>query len=248
MFDLTGKVALVTGARRGMGAADARILAEAGAKLAVTDIDKEECDQVVEEIRAAGGEAEAWLLDVTDSGQVDSVISEIVEKWSRLDILVNNAGVFEPNMAKDLTEEQFDRTIEINLKGQFLCAKRAAEEMRKNSWGRIINISSIASGEQGVGFPGAAHYSASKGGIKGMTETLALEWGPDSITVNSIAPGAIETPMISGLDTEEVSKNIPLGRVGTPEEIAAAVVFMASEEASYVTGAVLYVDGGWMSQ
>lgn len=248
MFDLSGRVALVTGGRRGMGKADAKKLAQAGAKVVVTDINEEECQQVVEEIEADGGQARAYAMDVTDKERIDEVISEVVQEWSRLDILVNNAGIFDPVAIGDLSEEQWEKTIDINLKGQFLCAQRAAEAMQKNGWGRIINISSIASGEEGVGFPGATHYSASKGGVKGMTETLALELGGEGITVNSIAPGAIDTPMIADQDMEETVNNIPLGRVGKPEEIANAVLFMASEEASYVTGAVLYVDGGWMSQ
>ncbi|PIP18573.1 MAG: hypothetical protein COX42_00070 [Parcubacteria group bacterium CG23_combo_of_CG06-09_8_20_14_all_35_6] len=252
MFELKNKVALVTGARRGMGKADALILAKQGAKVAVTDIDLEECKQVVEEIKKAGGEAMAFKMNVSDKAEVDKVFDEVIKKWGRLDILVNNAGVFLPKMALDMTETDWDKTLDINLKGQFLCAQRAAKEMAKNKWGRIINIASIASGQVGCGYSGGAHYSASKGGIIGMSETLALELGRLGITVNVIGPGTVDTPMIQGIkDSKEamaaISARVPLGRVGRPEEIAALVVFLASEESSYITGATIFVDGGWLA-
>src|SRR3989344_1395358 len=252
MFSLTGKVALVTGARRGMGRAHARALASQGAKVAVTDINKEECEAVVEEIKTAGGDARAWKLDVADNKEIDTVFGEVAAHFGRLDILVNNAGIFEPKPALEMTEDEWEKTIHINLRGEFFCAQRAAKEMMKNKWGRIINISSIASGGVGVGFMGGAHYTASKGGIIGMTETLAIEFAPMGITVNAIAPGAIDTPMIAsaGMNesaTKALLAGIPLGRMGKAEEVAAAAVFLASEEASYVTGATLYVDGGWLA-
>lgn len=252
MFDLTNKVALVTGARRGMGRAHAEALASQGAKVAVTDISKDECEAVVGEITARGGEARAWKLDVTDRKEIDAVFGAVAAHFGRLDILINNAGIFEPKAALEINEEEWEKTIRINLRGEFFCAQRAAKEMMKNKWGRIINISSIASGGIGVGFEGAAHYAASKGGIIGMTETLAVEFAPLGITVNAIAPGAIDTPMVhSAVMSEEgmqaMLAGIPLKRVGKPEEVAAAAVFLASEEASYVTGATLYVDGGWLA-
>ncbi len=252
MFELKDKVALVTGARRGMGRVDALALAQQGAKVAVTDISLEECQRVVEEIKAKGGEAAAWKLDVTNKAEIDQVFDEVVKKWGRLDILVNNAGIFKPKMALEMTEADWDQTLDINLKGEFFCAQRAAREMAKNKWGRIINIASIASGGVGVGVMAAAHYTASKGGIIGMTETLAQEWAPLGINVNVIGPGAIDTPMIqeAGMSKEAMDvflSGIPLKRMGKPEEIAAMVVFLASEEASYVTGATFYVDGGWLA-
>ncbi|MDP2930300.1 MAG: SDR family NAD(P)-dependent oxidoreductase [bacterium] len=252
MFELTNKVALVTGARRGMGKADALTLAKQGAKVAVTDINLEECQQVVEEIKANGGEAMAFKMDVSNKAEVDKVFDEVVKKWGRLDILVNNAGVFLPKPFLELTEEDWNKTIDINLKGEFLCAQRAAKEMIKNKWGRIINIASIASGQVGCGYPGGAHYSASKGGITAMTETMALELGRTGITVNVIGPGAIDTPMIQGIkDSKEamaaISARVPVGRVGRSEEVAAVVVFLASEEASYINGATIFVDGGWLA-
>lgn len=251
MFDLNDKVALITGARRGMGRAHALALARQGAKVAVTDIDAGECEELAGEIRQGGGEALGLKLDVSSKAEVDSVIGETVARFDRLDILVNNAGIFFIKPALELSEEEWDRTLAVNLKGEFLCAQRAAAEMAKNRWGRIINISSIASGQVGVGFAGAAHYTASKGGILGMTATLAAEWAPLGITVNAIAPGAIDTPMVSAAQFPEegmkgMIARIPLKRIGRPEEIAAAVVFLASEESSYVTGATFYIDGGWL--
>ncbi|MBI3075356.1 MAG: SDR family oxidoreductase [Parcubacteria group bacterium] len=253
MFNLTGKVALVTGARRGMGKAHARALASQGAKVAVTDINKEECEAVVEEIKAAGGDARAWKLDVANNKEIDIVVGDVAAHFGRLDILINNAGIFEPKPALEMSEDEWEKTIHINLRGEFFCAQRAAKEMMKNKWGRIINIASVASGGVGIGFAGGAHYTASKGGIVGMTETLAIEWAPLGITVNAIAPGAIDTPMISaaGMSPEETQAmlaRIPLRRFGKSEEIAAAAVFLSSDEASYVTGATLYVDGGWLAQ
>jgi len=252
MFDLTNKVALVTGARRGMGKAHSIALAKQGAKVVVTDISQEECQLVVDEIKSMGGEAVAFKLDVSNTAEVNQVFDEVVKQFGRLDILVNNAGIFAPKPALELTEEDWDKTIRINLKGEFLCAQRAAKEMAKNNWGRIINIASVASGGVGVGISGGAHYTASKGGIIGMTETLADEWASLGINVNAIGPGAIDTPMTSTSQIpEEAMKamlaGVPLKRIGKPEEVSAAVVFLASEEASYVTGATFYVDGGWLA-
>jgi len=253
MFDLKNKVALVTGARRGMGKADALALAAQGAKVAVTDIDLAECQVVVNEIKAKGGEAAAFKMDVSSAAEVDQVITAVVAQFGRLDILVNNAGIYAPKLALDLTEADWDKTITINLKGQFLCAQRAAREMAKNKWGRIVNIASVASGQIGVGIAGGAHYTASKGGVLGMTETLADEWAALGINVNAIAPGAIDTPMVSASQIPKEAMDallakVPLKRIGRPEEVAAAVVFLVSEEASYITGATLYVDGGWLAQ
>ena len=254
MFDLANKVALITGARRGMGKAHALALAKQGAKVVITDIDAGECQIVADEIKSGKGEAVCFKLDVSKKEEVDMVFNEIIKKFGRLDILVNNAGIFLPKPALEMSEEEWDRTLNINLKGEFLCAQRAAKEMAKNNppvgGGRIINIASIASGGVGIGFEGAAHYAASKGGIIGMTETLAIEFAPFGITVNAIAPGAIETPMIGAVTKEllsEIKLRVPLKRIGRPEEVSAAVVFLASDEASYITGVTFYVDGGWLA-
>ena len=252
MFELTNKIALVTGARRGMGKAHALMLARQGAKVVVTDINLEECQLVVGEITKNGGEAISYKLDVADATEVDRVFTDAVKQFGRLDILINNAAIYEPKLALELTEEEWDRTMSINLKGQFLCAQRAAKEMAKNHWGRIINIASIASGGVGIGLSGGAHYTASKGGIIGMTETLAVEWASLGITVNVVAPGAIDTPMLAAPQippspVDDVAVRIPQRRVGKAEEVSSMVVFLASEESSYVTGATFYVDGGWLA-
>lgn len=255
MFELKDKVALVTGARQGMGRSHALVLAGQGAKVVVTNRGIEGCQEVVDEIVSKGGEAVCFAMDVTNKAEVDQVFDEVIKKYSRLDILVNNAGIYVPKPALEMTEEEWEQTIHVNLKGQFLCAQRAAKEMMKNKWGRIINIASIASGGNGIGFFGAAHYAASKGGVIGMTETLAAEWADLGINVNAIGPGAIDTPMVreSGKELtketmEEIIQRVPLKRIGKPEEVSAMVVFLASEEASYVTGATFYVDGGWLAQ
>ena len=252
MFDLTDKVAVVTGAMRGMGKADALALAEQGAKVVVTDIDLNQCEAVVTEIESAGGEAMAYKMDVADNDEVNEVFDAVINKYGQVDILVNNAGIFRPKPALDITKEEWEETIHVNLRGQFTCAQRAAKEMVKTGGGRIINIASIASGQVGVGVAGGTHYTASKGGVLGMTEALAAELAEHDITVNAVAPGAIDTPMISdaGMDEKDIKgllAGVPMGRMGTPEEIAAAVVFLASDEASYVTGAMLTVDGGWLA-
>ncbi|MBI2635209.1 MAG: SDR family oxidoreductase [Parcubacteria group bacterium] len=254
MFELKNKIALITGARRGMGRTHALALAEQGAKVVVTDVDANECRPVADEIKSKGGEAVCLKMDVSNAAEVNQVFDEVIKHFGRLDILVNNAGIYAPKAALEMTEEEWDKTIDINLKGEFLCAQRAAKEMAKNKWGRIINIASIASGGLGIGFEGAAHYAASKGGIIGMSESMAIEWAPLGINVNVIAPGAIDTPMVreSGKEltketAEEIIQNVPLKRIGRPEEVSAMVVFLASEESSYVTGATFYVDGGWLA-
>ncbi len=252
MFELKNKVALVTGARRGMGKSHALILAKQGAKVAVTDINQKECEEVVSEIKANNGDAIAFKLDVSSKQEVNDVVTKIVKHFGRLDILINNAGIYFPKPALEMTEEDWDRMLDINLKGQFFCARAAAAEMAKNKWGRIINIASVASGQVGVGIAGGAHYTASKGGIIAMTETMAIELAPLGINVNAIGPGAIDTPMIAASQIPKEAMGamlaaVPLKRIGRPEEVSAAVVFLASEEASYVTGATFYVDGGWLA-
>ena len=252
MFELKNKVALVTGARRGMGKAHCLALAKQGAKVAVTDIDLKECEEVVKEIKSQGGEAAAFKMDVSNAREVEKVFDEVIKYFGRLDILVNNAGIFFPKPALELTEEEWDKMLDINLKGQFFCAKQAAKEMAKNKWGRIINIASVASGQVGVGISGGAHYTASKGGVIGLTETLAIEWAELGINVNAVAPGAIDTPMIQEAKLPEEAlkamlNQVPLKRIGRAEEVSALVVFLASEEASYITGATFYVDGGWLA-
>lgn len=252
MFNLHDRVAIITGAKQGMGRTHALALAAQGAKVVLTGRKQDDCRALADDIESQGGQALCLGMDVSSKKQIDAAFDEVMHHFKRVDILVNNAGIFKPKSALEITEEEWDEMLAVNLKGQFLCAQRAAKEMKKNTWGRIINISSIASGQVGVGFPGAAHYTASKGGILGMTETLAIEWAEYGITVNAIAPGAIDTPMIDGANMSKNALNallahIPLHRMGKPEEVSVAVVFLASEEASYVTGSTLYVDGGWLA-
>jgi len=252
MADLKDKVVIITGARRGMGKADALLLAKAGAKVAVADISKEDCEKVVEEIRKNKGEAIAVKCDVSKKAEVDNLIKETVDKWGRVDILVNNAGIAEFRPFLEMTEADWDKTIDINLKGYFLCAQAAAKEMAKQKSGVIVNIASIAMGQQGVGMPGIVHYCASKGGIAAMTEALAVELAPYNIRVNTIAPGVIDTPMVqeAGMDQKTIEgmlMRVPLKRMGKSEEIASAVLFLASDDSSYMTGATVVVDGGWLA-
>src|SRR4030042_3756560 len=195
MFDLKNKVAIVTGARRGMGKSHALLLAKSGAKVLLSDISQEECQLVVDEIKKAGGEAMAVKCDVSKKEEVENMVKSAVDKWGKVDILVNNAGICQFKPFLDLTEEEWNRTININLKGYFLCAQACAKEMVKQKSGALVNIASIAMGQAGVGFATLAHYCASKGGIVAMTEALALELAPFNIRVNAVAPGAIDTPM-----------------------------------------------------
>ncbi len=228
-------MALVTGAGSGMGKSHAFMLASQGAKVAVTGKNLENCQPVADEIKSKGGESICFKMDVSNASEVNQVFDEVIKQFGRLDILVNNAGIFQPKPALEMTEEEWDKTIDINLKGEFLCAQRAAKEMAKNKRGRIINIASIVSGGLGIGFEGAAHYAASKGGIIGMSESMAVEWAPLGINVNVIAPGAIDTPMVRepckelAKDmAEEIMQNVPLKRIGRPEEVSSRRSFVAA--------------------
>jgi 3-oxoacyl-[acyl-carrier protein] reductase len=250
MEDLKEKVVIVTGARRGMGKSHALAFARAGARVALSDISLEDCQKVAEEIEKEGAEALALKCDVSQKEEVDNMIKSVIEKWGRIDILVNNAGICQFKPFLELTEEEWDKTLDINLKGYFLCAQAAAKEMVKQKKGAIVNIASIASGQVGVGFPTLAHYSASKGGIIALTETMALELASYNIRVNAVAPGMIETPMIDPIKGDqrgETLKKVPLGRAGSPEEVSNLVLFLASDKSSYMTGSTSYIDGGWLA-
>jgi len=250
--DLKGKVAIVTGARRGMGRTHALKLAEAGAKVAVSDISLEDCQKVVKEIEKNGGKALTVKCDVTKKEEVEKMVRETIEKWGKIDILVNNAGICQFKPFLELAEEEWDKTLDINLKGYFLVAQAVTKEMIKRKSGSIINIASVAMGQTGVGFPALVHYCASKGGIVAMTEAMALELAPYNIRVNAISPGAIETPMIDPLKTdpkmmEGTLVRIPMHRVGKPEEVSNLVLFLASDASSYMTGSDVVIDGGWLA-
>ncbi|KKT15655.1 MAG: hypothetical protein A3D46_02120 [Candidatus Nealsonbacteria bacterium RIFCSPHIGHO2_02_FULL_43_13] len=252
MADLKNKTAIVTGARRGMGRAHALVLAKAGARVMVADISSEECEKVVKEIEKNGGEAMAIKCDVSKKEEVDKMIETVVKKWGKLDILINNAGIAQFVPFLQMTEAEWDKTININLKGYFLCAQAAAKEMQRQGSGAIVNIASVAMGQVGVGFPNLTHYCASKGGIVGMSEAMAIELAPYNIRVNVVSPGAIDTPMIDPVKQDKAAMagilaRVPLRRVGKPEEVANAVLFLASDESSYMTGSVVVVDGGWLA-
>ena len=251
-MDLKSKVAIITGARRGMGKSHAKTFAKSGAKVVVADISLEECQQVADEIKKEGGEAIAVKCDVTKKEDIDNMVKAAVGKWGKVDILVNNAGICQFKPFLELTEEEWDRTININLRGYFLCAQACAKEMAKQKSGVIVNIASVAMGQVGVGMPALAHYCASKGGIVAMTEALALELASFNIRVNAISPGAIDTPMTEALKAdpkmmEAILARIPLRRMGKPEEVSNLVLFLASDESSYVTGSTVVIDGGWLA-
>lgn len=248
--DLRGKVAIVTGARRGMGRTHALTLAGAGAKVVISDISQEECQLVADEIKKEKGEAIAVKCDISRKTEVDNLIQQTLKTFGKIDILVNNAGVcpFKPFL--ELTEEDWHKVLSVNLKGYFLCSQAAAKEMAKQKSGAIVNIASIAMGQVGAGFAGLTHYCASKGGIVAMAEAMSLELAPLGIRVNCISPGAIDTPMAASVKQdaktfEGFMAKIPLHRMGRPEEISNAVLFLASDESSYMTGSVVVVDGGW---
>ncbi|MFH1889985.1 MAG: SDR family NAD(P)-dependent oxidoreductase [Candidatus Kuenenbacteria bacterium] len=252
MPNLKNKTVLVTGARRGMGKAHALTMAKYGANVVATDINQQDCAKVVKEIEKQGGKALALKLDVTKKEEVDAVVKETVEKFGGLDILVNNAGIAEFKPFLEITEQEWDKTLDINLKGQFLCAQAVAKQMKKQGGGVIVNIASVAMGQQGIGFPNIAHYCASKGGIAALTEALAVELAQFNIRVNCVAPGLIETPMIETVKSdpktfEAMLAQLPLHRAGKPEEVSELVAFLASGNSSYMTGSVVVIDGGWLS-
>lgn len=251
MFELTGKKALVTGGSRGIGRGIALAFANQGADVIVNyHSNLEEANKVVEMIKSMGRQSIAIQADVAKSADVNRMFDQVEKEWGGLDILANNAGILSYAEFTQITEEQWDNVINTNLKGQFLCAQRAAKLMIKNHWGRIINIASIASGGVGIGFPYLSHYTASKGGVIGLTENMALELGKQGINVNAIAPGAIETDISKGQtpdQTQSLIAKLPKGRMGQPADIGAAAAFLASNEADYITGITLYCDGGWQT-
>jgi 3-oxoacyl-[acyl-carrier protein] reductase len=247
---LDGKVAIVTGAARGIGAATARRLAADGAKVGVFDLKSEYCHDTVEAIRQNGGDALSVSCNVVDAQEVESAIAEVVAAYGRLDILVNNAGIIRDNLLFRMTEEDWDTVMNVHLKGSFLCSRTAQSYMVQQKYGKIVNTSSTSA----LGNRGQANYAAAKAGLQGFTKTLAIELGPFNINVNAVAPGFIATQMTRqtaeriGLDFEEskrlASEGIPLRRVGVPEDVANVVAFLVSDDASYVSGQIIYVDGG----
>jgi 3-oxoacyl-[acyl-carrier protein] reductase len=243
MFDLTGKVAVVTGASRGIGRAISDTLARQGALVAMTDVLGDAASQAAHEVVSAGGKAEGYTMDVTNVESVQATIAKIVERHSRVDILVNNAGIVRDNVALRLKREDWDVVLSVNLTGTFTCSQAVLRTMMRQRGGRIINISSVV-GQ--MGNAGQSNYAASKAGIIGFSKSLSRELAARGITVNVVAPGLIDTDMTRGLPENvrnEWASKVPLGRLGTADDVAAAVCFLATDEASYISGQVLAVNG-----
>ena len=239
-----GRVALVTGASQGIGHACALSLAREGATVAVAARNKPKLDELVVQITSAGGKAAAFAMDVADEDQVKSGIKQAIAQFGKIDILVNNAGIARDQLVMRMKRADWDAVLNTNLTSAYLCIQQVIGSMLKQRWGRIINITSIM-GQTGQA--GQANYAASKAGLIGLTMAMAREVASRNITVNAVSPGFIETSMTAVLNDElkqNMTKNIPLGRAGSPEDIASAVNFLASEEASYITGHVLNVNGG----
>jgi NAD(P)-dependent dehydrogenase (short-subunit alcohol dehydrogenase family) len=247
------KVAIVTGGAMGIGRATCIMLAKEGAKVAVTDVLEKEGKKVVEEIKNAGGDAAYWNLDVTKEKEVEKTMKSISDKWGKINVLVNNAGISGVNApTHEVTEEEWDKVMDINVKGVFLCTKHAIPYIKKSGNGSIINLSSI----YGIaGAPDVPPYHASKGAVRLMSKTDAMIYAPDHIRVNSVHPGYIWTPMVAnhmksqGIGEEEGRKSLgelhPIGHVGEPDDIAYGILYLASDESKFVTGAELVIDGGY---
>jgi 3-oxoacyl-[acyl-carrier protein] reductase len=250
MGKLDGRVAVVTGAGRGIGASEAVRLAEDGARVAVLDLSAESGAETVEAVKKAGSEAIAVACDVSSSKQVGAAFEEVAHRFGTVDILVNNAGLLRDNLSFKMSEDDWDKVLDVHLKGSFLCSQAVQKYMVDQEYGRIVMTSSIVA----LGNKGQANYSAAKGALQSLARTMALELGRFNITVNAVAPGWVETEMTkeaaerAGMTMEDMkerfAKNIPLRRFGKPEDIANVVAFLASDDASYISGETLYVAGG----
>ena len=243
-MDFKGQVAVITGGARGIGKTIAEALARKGVNIVIADISSEQAQGTAAEIEKLGVKATGVGLDVSKAEEVNKVFGEIAKDYGKIDILVNNAGITRDGLIMRMKEEDWDAVININLKSVFLCSKEAVKVMAKQRYGRIINISSVVAF---MGNPGQANYSASKAGIVGLTKTTAKEYASRGITANAVAPGFITTAMTEALPEnvkEDMKRAIPLGRFGTTDDVANAVVFLASSEAGYITGQVIHVNGG----
>ena len=241
---LAGKVAVITGGARGIGHATAIKFAAEGAKVAVCDINPELTEVAIKEIRALGGEVEGYRVDVTSKNEIANMVSAVMAKWGRIDCVVNNAGIVMDAQLKNMTDEQFDRVMDINLKGVYNCTRAVVDIMLAQKSGVILTTSSVV----GLyGNFGQTNYAASKFAVIGMTKTWAKELGRKGIRANAVCPGFIATPILNQMPPKvlgEMAARVPLGRLGEPEEIANVFAFLASDEASYINGAVISVDGG----
>ena len=244
MKRLEGKVCIVTGAGQGIGEATALKFAREGAVVIVCDVKQAQVEAVVHACRSAGAQADGYAMDVTNRAQVDSVVAEVIATRGRIDVLVNNAGITQDARLQKMTLEQFDRVIDVNLRGVFHCSQAVADHMVGQGSGVILNASSVV----GVyGNFGQTNYAATKFGVIGFTKTWSRELGPKGVRINAVAPGFIATPILASMPqkvVEQMESNVPLRRLGRPEEIANVYAFLASDEASYVNGAVLEVSGG----
>jgi 3-oxoacyl-[acyl-carrier protein] reductase len=242
--DLSEKTAIVTGASQGLGKAVALALAANGARVACVARSVDKLNETVQQIQDASGQAEAFACDVTDRESVDELVDQVVDQWEKLDILVNNAGITRDTLLPRMSDEEWDTVIDTNLRGCFLFSRAASRYMMRARYGRIINMSSVSGL---IGNPGQTNYSASKAGMIGLTRSLSRELAGRKITINAVAPGFIESDMTAALGEMiigEAKKRIPARRLGTAEDVAAAVLFLAGDAASYITGHVLTVDGG----
>ncbi|MDO5555016.1 MAG: 3-oxoacyl-[acyl-carrier-protein] reductase [Planctomycetia bacterium] len=243
-ISLKEKIAVVTGATRGIGFEVARSLARCGARVACVGTNAERLNQSVEQIKSEGGDAEAFLCNVADVNAVKEMAKKVLDTYGRVDILVNNAGITRDMLMRRMTDEEWNDVLSVNLNGPFFVTRAFVESMRKSKWGRIVNVSSISGL---IGNAGQANYSASKAGLIGFTRTIARELGNRNITVNAVCPGFVETDMTAVLKdvmVQGIKDRTPIGRLGKPEDIANAVLYFVSEEASFVTGQVIAIDGG----
>jgi NAD(P)-dependent dehydrogenase (short-subunit alcohol dehydrogenase family) len=244
--NLSGRVAIVTGAGQGMGRAVARALAERGAAVVVNDLNPESAEAAAAELRQGGAEAIAVAADVIDAAAVRSLVEQTLVRYGAIHVLINNAGVLRPTKVIEIPEAEWDWVIAVNLKGTFLCSQAVLPAMQAAGWGRIVNVSSTAG--KNVSTVGGAHYTAAKAGILGFTRHLAKEVAADGITVNAVCPGLIDTEMvratIDDARTDAYARGFPIPRLGKPEEVAELVAFLASDRAAYITGASLDINGG----